>query len=129
MAHGGIRPDIDPPAMSSPVVNKTSGDERRVRARPAAFPVNGINESGTSPRAPKRPDRLFRFRLGSRQSRQKGRRSRRLVPIGATRIAGGRRAWTGKAPARKRKLMTTKVGINGFGRRLADLAALVGGQL
>jgi len=39
MADGGIRPDIDSPDMSSPVVNKTSGDERRVRARPAAFPV------------------------------------------------------------------------------------------
>jgi hypothetical protein len=58
VADGGIRPDIDSPAISSPVVNETSGDERKVRAGPAAFPVNGINESGTSPRAPKRPDRL-----------------------------------------------------------------------
>src|ERR1700683_4322807 len=52
---GGTRPDLDLPAMSSPVINETSGDERKVRARPTAFPVNGINESGTSPRAPNRP--------------------------------------------------------------------------
>ena len=43
MADGGIRPDIDSLAISSPVVNETSGDERKVRAGPAAFPVNGIN--------------------------------------------------------------------------------------
>jgi hypothetical protein len=49
---GGIRPDIDSPAITSPAVNETSGDKRKVRASPAALPVNGINESGTSPRGP-----------------------------------------------------------------------------
>jgi len=29
---GGIRPDIDSPAIASPAVNKTSDDERKVRA-------------------------------------------------------------------------------------------------
>jgi len=28
---GGIRPDIDSPAITSPAVNKTSGDKRKVR--------------------------------------------------------------------------------------------------
>lgn len=46
---GGIRPDIDSPAITSPAVNETSGDKRKVRAGRAALPVNGINESGTSP--------------------------------------------------------------------------------
>jgi len=37
VADGGIRPDIDSPAMSSPVVNETSGGKRRVRTGPTAL--------------------------------------------------------------------------------------------
>jgi hypothetical protein len=47
-AGDGIRPDLDSPAITSPAVNKTNGDKRKVRAGPAALSVNGINESGTS---------------------------------------------------------------------------------
>src|SRR5580698_6817542 len=48
--------------------------------------------------------------------RARGRSSRGAVAIGATGTAAGRRGCLGEAAATRRKHMTTKVGINGFGR-------------
>jgi glyceraldehyde-3-phosphate dehydrogenase/erythrose-4-phosphate dehydrogenase len=48
----------DSPAISSPAFNETSGDKRKVRTGPAALPVNGINDSGTSQRRRNRFTRL-----------------------------------------------------------------------
>ena len=45
----GIRLDIDSAATRS-AVNEMSGDKRKIRTGRPRSPVNGINESGTSPR-------------------------------------------------------------------------------
>src|SRR5581483_3421554 len=76
----------------------------------SAYVKGRVTRSG-----PARAVLLARSGLWSLAGRPKGRWSRGQVPIGASRRPRARPGWPAKTPMR-RKDMTTRVGINGFGR-------------
>src|SRR5580700_4094869 len=78
----------DSPAISSSAFNETSGDKRKVRTGPAALPVNGINDSGTSQRRRNRCARPVPSTGGDSRLRADGPASQCLSALPAPRPAG-----------------------------------------